>query len=181
MAGRIRRDPRIHLIVFIMLLLAAYLSKWLEPHLTHDSPRDTTAVPINDSEHVILRVVDGDTLLLKQNRVRVRLQGIDTPETVKEDTEVQAWGPEATAYTKRFVEEAGGRLSFTIDGEQEDRFGRQLRFAWHHDRLLNEELVAMGLAKAKLGYNYSQPMKDRLRRAEHRAQAAKRGIWQKGR
>jgi len=173
MPGRIRRDPRLQLLWFVLLIALALLSRWLEPYLLPSASSE----PINEGEQEILRVVDGDTLLLKRNRVRVRLQGIDTPETVKDNTPVQAWGPEATAYTKRFVEEAGGKLSFTIDGEREDQYGRRLRFVWHDERLLNEELVAAGLAKAKLAYDYSQPMKDRLREAQNRARRARKGIW----
>ncbi|QEG35290.1 thermonuclease family protein [Bythopirellula goksoeyrii] len=173
MPGRIRRDPRLQLLWIALLVALALLSKWLEPYLLPSASSE----PNNEGEQEILRVVDGDTLLLKRNRVRVRLQGIDTPETVKDNTPVQAWGPEATAYTKRFVEEAGGKLFFTIDGEREDQYGRKLRFVWHDERLLNEELVAAGLAKAKLAYDYSQPMKDRLREAQNRARRARIGIW----
>lgn len=173
MPGRIRRDPRLQLLWIALLVALALLSKWLEPYLLPSASSE----PINEGEQEILRVVDGDTLLLKRNRVRVRLQGIDTPETVKDNTPVQAWGPEATAYTKRFVEEAGGKLFFTIDGEREDQYGRKLRFVWHDERLLNEELVAAGLAKAKLAYDYSQPMKDRLREAQNRARRARIGVW----
>src|SRR5690606_16156473 len=39
------------------------------------------------------RVVDGDTLLLSDGHRRFRLQGVDTPETVKPDTPVEKWGP----------------------------------------------------------------------------------------
>lgn len=176
MPGRIRRDPRPQLLIFILLIGLTIVGHWLEPYLPQNPP-STSSETIDEGELEILRVVDGDTLLLKRNRVRVRLQGIDTPETVKENTQVQAWGPEATSYTKRFVEEAGGLLTFTIDGEREDKYGRQLRFVWHKDRLLNEELLAAGLAKAKLAYDYSQPMKDRLRQAQDRARAARLGIW----
>jgi endonuclease YncB( thermonuclease family) len=42
---------------------------------------------------------------------------------------------------------------------------------------LNEELIAAGLARAKLGYDYSQKMKDRLRTAQNKARREKRGIW----
>lgn len=128
-------------------------------------------------EYRVLRVVDGDTLLLEHARIRVRLQGIDTPETVKEDTPVEDWGPEATQFTKRFVQNARGRVRIEIDGEAVDRYGRQLVFVWHDDLLLNEELVRQGLARAKLGYDYSEAKKQRLRAAEDEAQSRKRGIW----
>src|SRR5215471_7815923 len=50
----------------------------------------------------VVRVVDGDTVILRLGGAdqRVRLIGIDTPETVKPGTPVQCWGPEASAHTK---------------------------------------------------------------------------------
>ena len=54
------------------------------------------------------RVVDGDTLLMVGG-ARVRLEGIDTPETVREDYPVEPWGPEASAFTKEFVRKRAAR------------------------------------------------------------------------
>ena len=69
------------------------------------------------------------------------------------------------------------RVRIEIDGEAVDRYGRQLVFVWHNDRLLNEELVRQGLARAKLAYDYSEPKKQRLRAAEDEAQRSRLGIW----
>jgi micrococcal nuclease len=126
--------------------------------------------------HTIVRVVDGDTLLVDSGE-RVRLQGIDTPETVRENYPVEDWGPEAKAFTESFVRQANGQLRLTFSAERIDRFCRHLAFAWHHDKMLNEELVRAGLARARLEFRYSGLMKRRLERAQHEAQAARRGIW----
>jgi endonuclease YncB( thermonuclease family) len=75
------------------------------------------------------RVVDGDTLLIDGHR-RVRLQGVNSPETVKPDSPIEPWGPEATAFTKDFVHAAGGSLRFEVDGETTDQHGRYLAFAF---------------------------------------------------
>jgi len=126
--------------------------------------------------HQVRRVVDGDTLLLESD-ARVRLQGIDTPETVRENTPVEPWGPEASEFTKDFVRAAGGRLRLTFGEERIDDYGRFLAFAWHGERMLNEELVHAGLARARLDYHYAPAMKRRLERAQQQAQDARRGIW----
>jgi micrococcal nuclease len=125
----------------------------------------------------VARVVDGDTLLLKERQLRVRLQGVDTPETVKENTPVQPWGPEACEYTKAFVREAKGRVQVEIDGELRDQHGRHLAFVWHGSRLLNEELVRQGLARPTLQYDFSQAKKDLLRRADREARRDAVGRW----
>jgi micrococcal nuclease len=126
--------------------------------------------------HDVRRVVDGDTILLESG-ARLRLQGIDTPETVMEDMPVEAWGPEASQFTKDFIERAGGRVRLTFSVERKDRHERFLAFVWAGDVMLNEELVRAGLAHARLDYRYSGTMKRRLAAAQEEAQKAGRGIW----
>jgi micrococcal nuclease len=177
MPKRISKDPRSQLVYVILVLLFIGLSWWLEPYLpTNDAPTRSPGV-LDNGVYEVLRVVDGDTLLLKKYHLRVRLQGVDTPETVKKHNPVEDWGPEATAFTTQFVKDAGMKVDVTVDGEGVDQYGRHLVFIWHDWRLLNEELIANGLARAKLGYDYSQRMKDRLRVAQDKARRQKLGIW----
>ncbi len=131
---------------------------------------------LDEGLHQVKRVVDGDTLLLRSGE-RVRLQGIDTPETVRPDYPVEPWGPEASDFTKQFVEDAGGEVRLTFGSERLDDYGRTLAFVWRGDQLLNEELVRAGLARARLGYRYSGTMKRRLAAAQDEARAGRRGIW----
>jgi micrococcal nuclease len=126
--------------------------------------------------HEVRRVVDGDTLLLDSG-ARVRLQGIDTPETVREGFVVETWGPQASQFTKEFINRAGRRVRLTFSLERKDRYDRFLAFVWDGDVMLNEELVRAGLAHARLGYRYSGPMKNRLAKAQDEARRAGRGIW----
>jgi micrococcal nuclease len=177
---RYRRSYQSQLIALAILavLLVARWQGWF-PDQASQFPRGTpgSSGGAAGAVYEVERVVDGDTLLLRDGHQRVRLQGIDTPETVLEDHPVEAWGPEATTFTQAFVRDAGGRVGLEIDGERVDQYDRALRFVWHGERMLNEELVRAGLARAKLGYNYSQAKKDRLRRAQQEAQRAGRGIW----
>jgi micrococcal nuclease len=177
MPRRIHRDPRSQFVYVILVLLFIGLSWLLEPYLpTNDAPTGSPGA-LDNGVYEVLRVVDGDTFLLKKDHLRVRLQGVDTPETVKENNPVEDWGPEAAAFTKDFINDAGMKVDITVDGDGVDQYGRHLAFVWHDGRLLNEELIANGLARAKLAYDYSQRMKDRLRTAQDRARRAKLGIW----
>lgn len=126
--------------------------------------------------HQVRRVVDGDTLLLESG-ARVRLQGIDTPETVREGVAVEAWGPEASQFTKDFIRRANAHVRLTFSEERVDRHDRFLAFVWHGDVMLNEELVRAGLAHARLDYRYGSVMKRRLARAQDEAERSHRGIW----
>lgn len=145
-----------------------------------DSPRPAASPSVSDdkpSESQIVRVrrvVDGDTLLLKDG-TRVRMIGIDTPETKKEGTPVQPFGPEASDYTKRFCE--GGTVRLVFDGERYDDYGRLLAHVYLEDRFLSEELILKGLARVLYRHPYSDAMKDRFRAAENTAKREKKGIW----
>lgn len=154
-----------------MCFAAALLLRLL---LLATTPADA-ARPV-EGEYQVHRVVDGDTLLLTSG-VRVRLQGIDTPETVHPDKAVQPFGPEATDYTASFVEQAAGRVTLTFGSERVDRYGRWLAFVWSGDHMLNEQLVEQGLARARLDYRYAGRMKRRLATAQADARQQGRGIW----
>lgn len=124
--------------------------------------------------YLVARVVDGDTLLL-EGRERVRLLGVDTPESVAPDRPVEPLGPEASQFTKRLVEGRHVRLGF--DKERKDRYGRTLAYVYVGDRLLNEELIRAGFSKVELRHPYSNAMKRRFRAAEDEAREANRGLW----
>ena len=156
-----------------IIVVAVVSLRWL----LGESDAPTIPERVDEGRYAVERVVDGDTLIIADPRRRVRLQGIDTPETVKEGSPVEQWGPEASAYTEQFVRDAGGQVRLEFGPERLDRFGRMLAFVWHEERLLNEELVRAGLAHAKLGYDYRESLKRRLRLAQREAQRQRRGVW----
>jgi micrococcal nuclease len=131
---------------------------------------------LEEGIHEVARVVDGDTLLLASG-ARVRLQGLNTPETVKPEHEIEAWGSEASQFTKDFINKAGHRVRLTFGMERKDRYERFLAFVWNGDVMLNEELIRAGLAYARRDYRYSDEMKRRFTRAQDEAKRAGRGIW----
>ena len=122
----------------------------------------------------VVRVVDGDTLLL-ENDERVRLIGVDTPEVVHPQKLVEPFGPEATEFTRSHVEDRLVVLKY--DRERRDRYRRILAYVYVEDWFLNEELIRAGLGTAELKYPYSQRMKTRFKSAEKSAKNARLGIW----
>jgi micrococcal nuclease len=154
------------LLVFVALLLVVAARLWLWPLPKPGARPARTAV--------VLRVVDGDTLLLAGGE-RVRLLGVDTPETKRPDHPVQPLGPEAYEFTRAGVEGRTVRLEF--DRERRDVFGRLLAYVYRDEWFLNEELIRAGLGKAQLQYPYSEVMKRRFRDAEHHARLHRRGLW----
>ncbi len=173
--GRKLRDMYPWICLFVVLvMIVSYLYK--QSSLPNEEPNLTEGV------YNVERVVDGDTILLS-NGIRVRLMGIDTPETVKPRSEVEPFGPEATAFTKQAIAQNGNRVFIRLDCDRFDKYGRNLAFIYLGESdgedvvLLNEELVRAGLAKAIMTFNYSMSIKKRLYKAQKEAIENRRGIW----
>ncbi|MBI3836697.1 MAG: thermonuclease family protein [Planctomycetia bacterium] len=130
--------------------------------------------PLAEGTYQLQRVVDGDTIIVFPDAV-IRLIGVNTPETVKPEHPVEPWGPEATAFTKHFLEAGTVRLSF--DRERVDRYGRFLAYVWVGDEMLNEALLRAGLARFEPQFRYSESVKRRFRQTEQEAKRAGMGIW----
>src|SRR5204862_6077010 len=95
----------------------------------------------------VVAVVDGDTLDVTSGgrRERVRLLGVDTPETVDPHRPVGCYGPEASAFTHQRLGGRAVRLRF--DRQRRDRFGRLLAYVEVDGRRFNDELLAGGYAR----------------------------------
>ena len=137
-------------------------------------PPPTPADPLDEGTYTVQRVVDGDTVIIAPD-VRVRLIGVDTPETVRPDHPVEPYGPEASTFTRSFLR--GGTVRLTFDRERFDRYGRHLAYVWVGQRMLNEELLRAGLGRWSSTFHYSVPMKNRFEAAEQHAREAGVGIW----
>jgi len=136
------------------------------------APTPAPAEPLR----TVVRVVDGDTVVLDGNE-KVRLIGINTPETVDPRRPVQKFGKEASARTKALLD--GKRVRVEYDVEAKDRYGRTLGYLFLEDgTFVNLSLVEDGFASA---YRYPPNVKyaERFRDAERAARAAGRGLWAK--
>ena len=141
--------------------------------------------PLTEDIWTVVHVVDGDTLDVADdagNKYRVRLIGADTPETVKPNTSVEPFGPEASEFTKRKIAEARNRVRLAFDGDEVDRYGRSLAMVYLQmpdgtEIWLNEQLIREGLAHAQLQYRFSKGAKIAFQQAEAEAKNAKRNLW----
>lgn len=143
---------------------------------SHAQPPSSTPNDSGGADRVFVeRVVDGDTLVIAGGD-RVRLIGVDTPETHHPTKPAQPFGQEAYEFTRRMVE--GKRVELQFDsGESVDRYGRTLAYVYVEGQFLNEILLRQGLARALTNYPFSSEMKARFRAAEAQAKAAHRGVW----
>jgi len=123
----------------------------------------------------VKRVVDGDTIVLN-NGEKIRLIGVDTPETVHPKKLVEFFGKEASAFTKRMCE--GKRVRLEYDWQKTDKYGRTLAYVYLEDgTFVNAEIVKQGY-----GYAYARfPFKhlEKFRQYEKVAREKEVGLWAK--
>jgi micrococcal nuclease len=140
------------------------------------SPTETP-IPGEMQEALVLRVIDGDTIVVDLNggQYRVRYIGIDTPETHHPTDGADNFGFEATEANRSFVPQ-GSRVLLQRDISETDIYGRLLRYVFVDDVLVNAEIVRMGLARV-LFYEPDVLYEPEIKQAEAEALAAKRGIY----
>lgn len=160
----------------VLLVVLAVLSPPVSPHVRTTSKRVDTSASVLSS---VLRVVDGDTVDVEiaLERVRVRLIGINTPETVDPRRPVECFGREASARMRAML--SGGAVRIETDPTQSryDKYGRLLAYLYLPDGTsVNEQLIAEGYAYE---YTYKVPYRfqSEFKAAEKSAREAGRGLW----
>lgn len=149
-----------------VLGLATVLADTKEPHL---APGVAT----------IDRVVDGDTVdvLIGAGKERIRLLGINTPESVDPRKPVECYGKEASKRTAELLPR-GTRVRLVRDVEARDKYGRLLAYIYRVDdgSYVNLTLVREGYARIlTIPPNGADVIE--LTAAANEASAAKRGLW----
>ncbi len=201
-----RRVPHVKKIITIVIFLFALYQVLQNPQIAPQAPKQETLgnkiTPVIASPtqpfatqsptHIleekkpplgvsaqVLRVVDGDTVhvLLNSEEKKVRLIGIDTPETVDPRKAIQCFGKEASNYAKELL--TGQTVYLESDESQAnvDKYQRLLRYIWLADGTnFNMKMIAEGYA---FEYTYAVPYKyqEDFVQAQEEAQLAKKGLW----
>ena len=98
----------------------------------------------------VVKVVDGDTVdvildlgfdMFKKERIR--LNGIDAPESRTLDTEEKALGIDAKEFLERRLGECA---NLWVATEKDGKYGRMLGDIWCSTTNINEEMVSRGFA-----------------------------------
>lgn len=131
------------------------------------------------AERFVMRAVDGDTIELSDGE-KVRLIGVDTPETVHPNRPVEAFGKEASAFTKREIEGQSVRLEFDQGNahlNHKDKYGRTLAYVYRMKDgfFLNAEIIKQGYGHAYTRFPFKYL--EEFRQYEHEARENKRGLW----
>lgn len=134
--------------------------------------------PIRVIEGTVTKVSDGDTIQVTDQlgtRVKVRLYGIDAPETAKGKIPGQPYGEESYQALRQKVD----RQQVHLDVMDIDKYKRLVAIVWLSNRNTNREMVAEGHAWAYRKYldraHASEWIAD-----EEQARKARNGLWQQG-
>jgi micrococcal nuclease len=150
---------------------------------TQEKPRLATppTMPVKDfskaAAYEVERIVDGDTVELKMDGkpVKVRLLGIDTPETVSPKKPVGTYGVQAAEFLENLLQ--GEKVYLEYEGTRKDKYGRTLAYLYRAPDALfvNLELIREGYAWVYTESPFQY--KELFRYHEEQAREAGRGLW----
>ncbi|USN59353.1 MAG: thermonuclease family protein [Candidatus Peribacteria bacterium] len=126
----------------------------------------------------VVRVIDGDTIevLLPQGKEKLRLIGVDTPETKHPKKEVEYYGIEAYEFTKTQL--TGKKVQIHFEGiNHRDKYNRLLGYVYipGESGSFNETLIREGYARAYLRFPFLY--QDSFALLEKQARKEERGMW----
>lgn len=116
------------------------------------------------------RVIDGDTLQIGQTKIR--MLGIDTPETGQQCTHRDGNSYRCGDVASNRLRELIGLEHTRCEGQEQDRYGRLLATCYNATANLNAEMVRLGWAVAYRQYSNTYIS------LENEARQAARGLWE---
>ncbi len=123
--------------------------------------------------------IDGDTanFVINKKVRKVRFIGINTPESVKQNSKVEPYGKQASNYTCNKLKTAKIiELEYDPKSDKKDKYDRILAWVFVDKKLLQKELVEKGYAEVKYLYD-DYLYVDELKKSEEKAKNKKLRIW----
>lgn len=159
--------------VFLLFLIPA-LTTFLIVPVSHAAIRTVTGT--------VTKIVDGDTIHLitpEQTILKVRLYGIDAPETDKINNHTGQISKEGQPYGEESMNALANKImgkKVKVDILDIDKYRRMVGMIYLDVRNINLEMVREGYAEAFVEY-LDVPYKSEFLKVEREARAAKKGIW----
>lgn len=137
---------------------------------------------IIETNALVLRAVDGDTIEARldgaDETAKIRLLGVNTPESVDPRRGVECFGKAASQFTKETLEGRRIRLVEDPQADNVDKYQRLLRnVVTENGTDFNLYLVQQGYANAYLDFPLNKQRKAQLSQAEKLAREAGLGLW----
>lgn len=171
MASRRKTRRAIVLSLITLALAIAQQQGWLKP----------AAQVAEQSQPGLYRVTtftDGDTISVDMNGTteKVRMIGVDTPETHDPRKSVQCFGEAASNFTKSLIGDNRVRLEVDPTNTNRDRYNRLLRYVYLPDgRLVNAEIIKQGFGFAYVYFPFEKL--DEFKNYQRQAENDKLGLW----
>ena len=160
----------IKFILFGLIILSLSLAVAIKENPNSSKPADT---------YEVKKVVDGDTLEVTRygKTEKVRLIGIDTPETLDPRKPVQCFGKEASDNSKGLLSGKQVKLDFDPVVDEKDKYGRLLAYVWNDNELVNLRLIKDGYAHEYTYRNQQYKYQNDFKQAEKYAKESGSGLW----
>jgi endonuclease YncB( thermonuclease family) len=172
-----RRRPITVLILAIALAITLWSRSRFPPRAAGGSDYDR----YHNRVFTCVHVVDGDTIDIgvpdgTDPKTRIRLWGVDTPETAKSPGGAGYYGAEASQFTRDRVLGREVRVVL-VESRTRGKYGRLLAYVYPagSETMLNEELIVTGHAYAD--HRFDHPWKQRFLALEARARKQQQGLW----
>ena len=167
--------------VFIWLDHSPLKHRWQRRPKSEEQARAYDLRKYHEKTFTVVKVVDGDTVDVdipdgQYEHTRIRLWGIDTPESKSPDTGVMYFGPEAAEFTSELA--LGKQVTVYLEEHStRGKYGRLLAYVQlPDDRFLNEVLVTEGFAYADLRFRHS--LYHRYEQLQASARRQEKGLWE---
>ncbi len=174
--------------IIMLSLLAVAVLIWLDHSRIRRNRRPESEQQVeaydfekyHEKTFTVINVVDGDAIDIdipngKYNHTRIRLWGVDTPET--KDQKTRVIGREAADFTMKLA--LGKQVMIYLEEHRtRSKYGRLLAYVQLPDRrFLNEVLLTEGFAYADLRFRHS--FYNKYPQLEASARSRKKGLWEK--
>jgi micrococcal nuclease len=151
-------------------------------------PVDASTTSTESSTFEVIEVIDGDTIEVQTPSCaleKVRMIGINTPETVDPRRPVQCFGKEASNKAKEILKDKELYLEGDPMQGERDKYGRLLAYAFIKDSTANQNGQNIFFNKYMIeeGYAYeytyqtSYKYQKEFKEAETRAKENQKGLW----
>jgi len=142
----------------------------------------TSKAAIRTVTGTITKITDGDTVHLttpEQTKLKVRLYGIDAPETDKINNHTGRISKPGQPYGEESMNALANKImdkKVKVDILDIDKYRRMVGMIYLDNRNINLEMIREGYAEAFIEY-LKEPYKSEFLKVEREARTAKKGIW----
>lgn len=172
MSRRRRRTQKALLISLLTLGLA------IAQQQGYFKPAAKVAEKSQPGLYQVTTFTDGDTISVDMNGTteKIRMIGVDTPETHDPRKAVQCYGQAASQFTKNLIGTNRVRLEADPTNTNRDRYNRLLRYVYLPDgRLVNAEIIKQGYGFAYTFFPFTKL--EEFKGYQKQAEADKLGLW----